>query len=119
MKKFKSFDHWVMSGMPTYWPYWNNNFRQYAHFPDNSPLHLYMFALDKKDNPIVDFIGRYENLQEDFNNICNAIGITPVELLHKNKSKRPRNYRKLYNNTTKKIVAKVFAKDIELFKYTF
>jgi len=78
-----------------------------------------MFALDKKGDPIVDFIGRYENLQEDFNKVCKAIGIAPVKLLHKNKSERPKDYREAYNNKTKEIVARVFAKDIELFKYTF
>jgi hypothetical protein len=34
----------------------------------------------------INFIGSYENLQEDFNSVCNQIGIPPYELPHYNQS---------------------------------
>ena len=39
-------------------------------------------------NKNIDFIGRFENLQEDFNLVCEKLGIEPKQLPHENKSVR-------------------------------
>ena len=74
---------------------------------------------DENGEIIVDFIGRYENLQDDFADICNSLNIRDIRLPHENASRANPSYRHLYDEQTKRIVERCFQKDIEMWRYEF
>lgn len=86
----------------------------------NDKVHFlpqYIFLFDS-DRLMVDFIGRYEFLEQDFMYVCDKIGTSSL-LLKINTSKRIPDYRQYYTEESKKIVAEYYSKDISLFKYSF
>lgn len=66
---------------------------------------------------LVDFVGRFENLNSDFELVCQKVGVR-AQLPHTNKTERTA-YRDYYDEETKGLTAQLYAKDIERFGYTF
>jgi hypothetical protein len=64
------------------------------------------------------FIGRFEHIQEDFDTICNIVGIPKMILPHKNAS-RHELYTKFYTDLQKEIIYENTSGDIDHFGFTF
>tara|TARA_Y100000310_G_C20458964_1_gene704400 strand:- start:310 stop:597 length:288 start_codon:yes stop_codon:yes gene_type:complete len=67
-----------------------------------------------------DFLLRFENLQEDFDELCEKIGVSPKKLPHANKTQyRHKHYREYYTRETRNIIRDKYKEDIKKFGYTF
>jgi len=71
---------------------------------------------------LVDSIGRFEQLESDFDLVCRRLGLTGVQLPHHNRGPRAgerRDLREHYTLAARRIVERVYRTDIELFGYSF
>jgi len=82
----------------------------------HSPMHKWTH--DKNLNQVVDFIGKLENINQDFHNICFLNGLPQKRLKKTNQTKHD-HYSSYYTDETREIVENLYKKDIELFDYHF
>jgi hypothetical protein len=75
------------------------------------------YVCDTRGKWIVDFIGYYERLHEDFENVCSRLNIQ-AKLPRANTSSH-HDYRTYYTPATRELVATHFQRDLELFGYDF
>mgnify|MGYP006109806165 CR=1 FL=1 len=75
------------------------------------------WLVDEHDQLLVDFVGRFENLGEDFRKICQSLNLK-LTLGHKKKSNR-QSYRDYYSSENRDLIADKFASDIQFFDYHF
>lgn len=72
---------------------------------------------DEDGKRLVDFVGRFERLEEDFARICRLLG-TKADLPHLKPSSRP-HYRELYDDIAAKVVRSRFQRDLDRFRYSY
>ena len=65
----------------------------------------------------MDFIGRFEHLEEDFGHVCRLLGIE-ASLPHLNRSSH-RSYQEYYDEETRALAAATYRRDIDAFQYSF
>jgi hypothetical protein len=75
------------------------------------------FVTDESGQSIVDFIGRFENLDEDFSKLCRKLNIK-ARLPHINVSTH-RDFRTYFSDRSAELIANAFKEDIEYFGYSY
>ena len=75
------------------------------------------FIYSKHNEMLVDFVGKYENINTDFKKICAHIGISAS--LPKLNVSNTLQYQRFYGDRTKELVRQTFEPDIALFEYDF
>lgn len=76
------------------------------------------WLVDPHGNVLVDFIGRFERLNDDWNIISEKLKIRK-DLPHKNSNPRQKHYTEYYTRKTRTVIEGKFKRDIEFFEYEF
>lgn len=74
---------------------------------------------DEENDKIIklDYLGRFENFEKDFNKLCENLDMD-LKLPHHNATRHD-HYSVYYNEESIEIVTKIFREDIEYFSYKF
>ena len=75
------------------------------------------YICDSIGNRLVDFVGRYENIETDFAEVSRRLALN-MHLPHINRG-RPVDYRAYYTQGTRRLVEERFRRDIKAFDYDF
>ncbi len=68
----------------------------------------------------VDFVGFFENLDDDFGAVCRAMSVQDTALPHQNRTAGDAvDYKTVYTNRMRDIVAEFYREDIDLLGYDF
>tara|TARA_B100001093_G_C26772449_1_gene990835 strand:- start:351 stop:977 length:627 start_codon:yes stop_codon:yes gene_type:complete len=78
----------------------------------------YDLLSDSNGKMLMDKVIKYENFENELNNLLVAMGIITYDKFHINKSDHA-DYQMYYDQETRKIIADRFVKDIDYFKYSF
>lgn len=94
--------------------------RPYQYHLDTAITPLSDYLCDLRGQLLTDYIGRYERLQEDWDQICRRIGVPTPLLPHKRQATdRQKDYRSYYSAELAERVGAYFARDVELLGYRF
>ncbi|MBI3675210.1 MAG: sulfotransferase family 2 domain-containing protein [Proteobacteria bacterium] len=106
VQKFETFEDFVLHWVTP------ENIRSWVHFLPQSH-----YVLNERDDIMMDFLGRFERLSEDFSKVAARLGKN-VTLPVVNPSGHD-SYADYYTPITREIVRKVYARDITAFGYRF
>lgn len=67
----------------------------------------------------VSFVGAYETLEEDWDDVCDMIGIPTLPLELHNKSSKQKHYREYYSTELVDLVGEFYEEDVETWGYEF
>ena len=76
------------------------------------------YITNEKEEIIVDFVGKYENLEHDVSIVLEALRLENRPLPYVNRSQH-RHFSEYYTEETRNLVAERYSRDIEFFGYQF
>ena len=103
----------------------------------------YDYLFDENGKQLVDYIGRFEDLQSGFNQVCSEMGLSEITLPYVNKTKKnvggvqrlkkvikqispfhknysvPGSYTQYYDKESIQYVKNLYEKEIDIFEYRF
>ena len=86
----------------------------------SNPFYLvpqWRYLCDEHERILVDFVGRYENLQEDWEKVCQKLGMYEDLQFYNMGKQLP--YKEYYTEETREKVFELYKEDIEIFDYKF
>lgn len=103
LQNYKDLDQFLIEGLP------RHDIRDWVHFKPQ----LYFLRDPRTGTVGVDYIGRFENLNEDFNTITHRLG-SPAQLKHINQSARRET---LLSQEARRIVEDIYKDDFNTLNY--
>jgi hypothetical protein len=120
----KGFRKWVQSGCTIDW-----DDDWIASWQDNNPMDQMLYIKNKEGEIDIDFIGFFENIKEDYLEVCNQLDMNPPPQLTKiiprpfhsqfNKTEFRYDAKEYYDDETRKKVDELFKEEIDYFKFKF
>lgn len=102
--KYKSFNDFCL------------NFKNFKYKNDLQFIEQKKFLYNTENKKIVNFIGKFENLDDEWKKLCDLLEIEYDKLPIKNASKH-KNWEEVYDDKMKNIVYNLFSEDFECFGY--
>tara|TARA_Y100000592_G_C5466262_1_gene316887 strand:- start:1835 stop:2476 length:642 start_codon:yes stop_codon:yes gene_type:complete len=96
----------------------NSIYRHMHHEKEKGHFISHYNKMYRNGEQIFDFIGKYENLAEDMQIVCDQIGIINKPLPMINKTNHS-GYREYYSDESRQRIAEVYLEDIDAFGYEF
>lgn len=91
--------------------------RDYRGIHQADSLFQYHYVYDADGTRLVDHVGRFERIDEDFQRMVDQVGIE-AQLPHRNPTSH-RSYRTYYNSETRRLIRDLYSVDVETFGYSF
>ncbi len=107
MSEFKGFEDFVVNGLD------QKLISQITHL-----IPQYEYLCDKRGNVLVDFVGRFENLEHDVALLSKKLRKN-IRLGHHNYNAKKKGYKEIYTDEMIEKVSRIYQKDIDIFGYSF
>lgn len=75
------------------------------------------YLIDYNGNNLIDYVGRFETFEQDYENICTRLALPVTKLPHHRKSAH-KKYQQYYDDKTAEIIAERYRNDIAAFNYS-